>query len=466
MSDQAMEFAPSVDFKQKIGYSGKYLHVKMLPQTGGSAPTLNATAEVETVFDLPSSVIYLGKSSISFTLSVAASATLTPFIRADFPPFSRVYLRSRTGKEIVRLDPAEKVWQTSVRACESGEDYISNAPIATNTTEGTSFGRCVYNNPGKAVGATAARGQTINRLDQAGAIQAGDAQAYADYHDQVQLLTGPAHNTNEASLATFRVDLGKYADTFFGSPRPFYATENLQLVMTWAPCQEWIWQGTAIANPATGAESVVPTVSRYQLNLAVEQDLSVINSVQSRVLGGGLRQVMPYVTIHQQSLGAAGAQSTLVKINRAHGQRLLRVYSGIFRADSTLNDAQNAYNVGAGIVSQQQTFMNSKALQTEAMRYDGDRSFWNHIADRLRGSSFGGLPNVLSLVGSLYIDDWSDSERCIDNAKHNLLASGVDLNVEQQYMNQVTSVLANAVQYYIIIGQKTLISDANGVDVI
>lgn len=113
---EVQELAPSVDITvdSTVNYGpsklehGSYQYNKILPITGGQLVTLGASNITETLFEIPTKVINLARSVLSFDLALAQpDAGSANYVHADgIPFFNRLSMYTRGGVYLADLNHA------------------------------------------------------------------------------------------------------------------------------------------------------------------------------------------------------------------------------------------------------------------------------------------------------------------------------------------------------------------------
>ena len=238
-----------------------------------------------------------------------------------------------------------------------------------------------------------------------------------------------------------------------------------------ATLDEFCFEHTNVADlvgPASisQAGAFVPTIANLALYMAIESNEGVRNSIMAKVTQGGLQMTIPYPTVYLQALGTNLSQSVNYKINRGHGQRLLRILSAensLITADHWTNRCL-FNNFGGDLTQVFNTQLDSKRMQVEDLNVlTADDHKYNKRW--LRKTILANVEEYYSSM-PVHIDDFSACEDLTEAPEKDLQVCGIDLSLERLWTKYILNKTNTASQTVaVIVCQKTITSDTNGVNI-
>jgi len=144
-----------------------------------------------------------------------------------------------------------------------------------------------------------------------------------------------------------RVNLQDYHDSIMALDKDIIFNETILIRFVWNDKGKIVF--AAGLNPGDTVEtSTVPAagfnVTNIELHLAVEVNAAIRVSLEQQVMGAGLSVLMDYT--YNNTLSSTGnRQTTTLRINRANGLYLKRIYHSLVRAAGAINNGGGDYDI-------------------------------------------------------------------------------------------------------------------------
>jgi hypothetical protein len=470
--ENKIAFAQPIDYAQKVSSAPKYGLTKILQQSGGGNVSITPNSSVEAVFDLPAQVYNLSKSYIDFTVSCAAPAQADQTLAShvDIPPVRRLSLYTRSGLYLCDIQSFQHYWKMCSNIITKADEVnaMGSPAVASSLAGAQVIGVLNYIQSSNALAATApvdantAHGAKINSADPP-AVDNASTKRRA-YQSQASFVT--AATNNQGLHVNCRLELGRLPFTIFNVNRDMYTTEALQLRVEFEAYDNFMFGHTAAAT-LVGPVSIsgyanAPTMSNLAFYLAVEQNQGVRQSIMEKVNSSGLSLTIPYVNIYRQVLGANTSSSVNYKINRGHGQRLLRVISGESLTADTLSRRCNFYNFNAPKTESFYTTIDSIRQQSENL-LPAQSMDYKYNQAKIKGTPLE-VSSEYYTQCPVHIDDWSACDSLIQAPEADLTVCGLPLDQEIVWGKVIDAKTAvDTTLNAVIVTQKTLMSSSQGV---
>jgi hypothetical protein len=388
----------------------------------------------------------------------------------------RLTLHTQANKNIVDIPNFQYFWGMTAAAALNAEQFVDE-PIAAGCAAGGvagEFGFLKFLNPTNTNAAIAAA-TTPNGVYPTIAADGGAPNNTVGACRKIPFAENyfVSSAANGAGTFAMEIDLGKIPFSFFNVNRDFYSVETLQLTIEWEGYDSFLFQATfppaggppiAFANIATLVG--VPTFTSMALYMAVEMNESVRNSVISKVTGAGLTLLMPYSFVYVQGIGQATNYAVNYKINRAHGERLLRcITAPVCTTANTLANRALTFNIGANNITTYNTQLDSRRLQVEDLSCAvGTNHDFLYNYPLLKNSIYSNLTDYAA-INPIHIDDWSAIDTLDQAAELDLTACGLPLDTEKLY---TFNILArpntfNIALVTVVVTQRTITSGPSGI---
>lgn len=302
MSPEAsiMRYAETVAYKQLKQLKSEYKFSRLTQETNGNTVAVSLTGEITSQFNIGSVPFNPARTRLRFTLTHPAEAGLVINIPRDrFPYFSGNYTETEQGVQIVR------------------QNY-TNYNTTTQRMIGTSFGKQQSKMSNEPLCKSNSLAAANYRSDGKGA-----ASSYTEpYYIQQSADGGALANTFDVAMGDI------FPGSFWALDKTVYIGRGIREVLTWAVAQAYGWTTPDINTPATGALALVetPTVTDFNMYLAVEQNPQVVSNLMAQFGSGGLRyQFENTQTVYNSLTYVTDHNITVRGINRSQGLRLLKV---------------------------------------------------------------------------------------------------------------------------------------------
>lgn len=341
MATVVQKISPEVDYTHKVGNHSSPLYIKSAPINNIQTFNLSLTSGYGPIEILvPSKVVSLKRSKLSWDLSLPAQAALTyTWAQANaFCQLDRIVVTSQNTNNVLLDLPNVSRYASMIIP-------PSTSYVELNDKSSPGYSATLTAVP--PMPATQAAGQAIPYEEISRNFQTANPDGLGnDYGcpgSGIRKLMVSA-TAAAASSVSFEVDLGALSGTLFDVDQLLYFSgEQLLISLYWAPVNKFAWGGTSATAPQTGA--IAPTgtftISNLNLYLYTEQNLSVSQGVVEKVMrGGGLSLPFPYPFIQRQAV-ASGSISITQQLTRGFGKRLLMVLTSIFNPSEVNNTAQD-----------------------------------------------------------------------------------------------------------------------------
>lgn len=360
MSDE--KISTELDYKKGSYSHPSYRLQKIMQQTGSQDVPLTTGGGQVSVFELPTQVYNLSKSSLYFTMTpsapgqMAGPLDLYNYIFKDcVAPISRLSLYTRGGMylcDIPYLANYTKVVNKAETPLTEYLDYNQGHALNDGTTQflhkNNSLANC-----------------TATSLLEPYAKRPDSSACDIHYTEPQYLEPGITGNAAITPTLTVCMPLGHIKNSILACDKDLYFGEVIILRVEWAPSIKCGFRGSSVTVPTTNPTAIAGNVDigNLALYLSVEKDQDIINGLQSKVnSSSGFQMLMPYVHGYKSNSGA-GSTSVSLRFNRGHGDRLLKVYYAPFNNDETTNTTYDHSNVGGAKISNYYTMLNNSRLQ-------------------------------------------------------------------------------------------------------
>lgn len=479
-----VKFAKELDLMTFVGNGPRYRYLRKTQQTGSESLTLPVASSTTAVFELPADVYNFSKSKLMFALAIPAR-TLNQVYRYDFPPIDRIVLKTRNGKELVDIRECRDYWMM-VKDHQTPVDKLDGkGGYATTLANAKLYGLTTWNNACMPVAGLYSQTPEATADDGKGGtglrMYASDDgyQAPGAFYNSVV----PTHTVSTVSVindvalsAHCCLHFDKLYDTILSINRDLPLVEACNLEITFAPAQSFLSGCTGLADLKTGAvaPAAASTITELALYLAVEQDEYNRKQVWDKVYGigdfagkqPGLHLAVPYVHVMTQALPAQTSASIQFKLNKGHGQRLLRIYSSQKLPDDNIVicNHSNLSDIATCVNSIIYHLFDSKRLEDEDLDETSYDSFYQ-MEPLMKGSlaHYNGARYFYSKCPS-HVSDFSVCSKLINASEDNLIISGYDLTKEVLF-NRVYRTRAATAQtaIFVVVVQKELAIEPTGI---
>lgn len=355
---QELQYAPVVNNHSTIAFR------KIAPQGVSTGIALSAAGSVgPTEFIIPPSVFNPAKSRLNFQVELPTpGASNYNWIDANV---------SSTISRIVLYDSATNaVWLD----CSNFEKYAalvgpagtSYDDFKTKPTSYTSTGAQIL--PDASIFSAPFGFEDIQKsnslvnvthVNTAAASTAG----FNSYEGRRYLLVGAA---NKKSY--FNVSLPFHAMKFtaLALDKNLYNPANLVLQIYWNSTDNFAWLSASATDPTAATVSSTASgavINNVALQLANEQNLSIVSKITQQVMSSGISIPIAYPTTTRQQISSSSAHSYQLNLTKGYGQRILALITAPFNVGETVN-ARNSHL--RGTLTTYNTFMNNIATKYQS----------------------------------------------------------------------------------------------------
>jgi hypothetical protein len=453
-----------------------YMYRKLYPLV---APTLALNGTCVSEYEItPGQVFNLSKSFLEaeITFPTTGVATIYNVAHTGFCAYiDQIEYLDASGKQLVWIQNPQYYTKIVWPACTPQEDFLANSvPNAFATVEAAGLKTALLNrsNVVPAVG-VATLGGCVN-TDVAGSF------TFVPANTPLEANTGIQHGivgiANSALVVRLQVPLGQMYGTLFSCNKDLYFGQTTTIRITWNQSIKMGYKYNSTGNALTNLADPL-TIQSDRIRLAQQANPIAAESIKADVNTKGINLCVPFVWTYKYSINGAtagvngGAQQSMVrKINKGHGQRLLRVWTAQFnsQADSGLpaggyyaNYCQNQ-NFANFCFSEVYAQLDGNNLQENNL-LNANGEVYEFLQQKLEGSAGGSVNQYLS---SAYMLNDFTPWKTIDFAKSDTQIAGLSLAEEREYQitfraNQIGTEGSNLF-YMFVVCQRVLTIDKMG----
>lgn len=246
----------------------------------------------------------------------------------------------------------------------------------------------------------------------------------------------------------------------------------LLLKIIWAPSTKIYFYSTDYEDPTAGVVAAPSNVAISNLILYMAQQTNddIISQLRQQVSSSGMSMLIPWVWGFKNNPGAATSHTISVRLSRANGIRLQKIYHSAFHATESANTAYDCGNVtyntnaDSSKVGSFYTQLDNKREQDINMN-TGTYDDYMMLKDKLKGSVI--QSRNMFYYNWFWLSDYTGAEnKLIDDYSN--LETGIDLNMERKWDFFALSVrngaVATAYNYYTFcVCQRMLSIGPNGI---
>ena len=295
--------------------------------------------------------------------------------------------------------------------------------------------------------------------------------AFVDYLEPRYFKNSTAVNTILA--VTKHQCLGDLRNTLFAQDKDLYFGDGVYLNLQTAPVDTFAFSATGILSlSATAPVPLAPdnvTVSNIILNLAVEDNLLLSQSVMAKFRSGGIQVRTDFLSSVRNVLNSSTSNVSIQIPQNPHA-KLKRIINSVYASAGTLGSAVDCQNINGEKIETYQTIMDAQPLQNTTLTcLMSNGSFlgntdWRENQRFAKGSVIQGIP--MYQYNWAHIDEFSgdDAIQSGPEATQND-DNGLTLDVARTYqLNMTTPRATNANSYaqysFMVISKNLLLSEA------
>lgn len=472
----SVEVSQEQDYRKSVKSHAQYKFSRVIAQQGQGSTTngwVSISGGNDAVFEIPQVPINLSQSVLQLTLTPGATTANLSYYNWIFMDtlsfLSGIQLYTRSGVMICDISNnlqnyLKVVWKSDIKLQEyENFDLLCDAALAPG---GSGSGRMLR----KSNGASSTAADTFSKRPVSFNANSTTVEKVPYLENQ---YIQPGNAASEAVGATSPVitvslPLSMIKNTIFEMDKTLYFNEVVLCRLIFGQASKFLYNGTSATVPLSGAATTAAAASVSNLNLyiAMERNPELGNVLRSEIQKGSFSIPIPCVNIFKQGAITGTSQSTTVRLNRAHGRRLLKIYHSMFGGSSntTLEDKNFAYcnAIGANAtynlndMSSYYTALQNQRLQDWQITLSTFDD-WLIQQKRLEGSLV--LNSDILRYNFFHLDDFTGSEKSVDKEyleKNQMV--GVPLDIEQRYdwFSNHTTAAKQLNHYDFVITQKLL----------
>lgn len=420
-----------LDYTQKVSNHPSYRANRLVP-LGNASANLAVSSTVQTQIEIPTSVFNLSRSHLNFKVTIPADTGKCITTHAQPASFvDRIRLSSLGGVDIADLSHARQYCALANQCVTKLSDFLTYDDSIPANTEAL----WISGDKGKGHGfyrSNAALNAVVpaaNARNGVRIVSGAEASADVAFTEQAYISEG---GDGVAQFMNISLPMSVFANTFMSLDKDVYFGQNLLLTIDWSPINTlgFVHADTSVWTDAAAlATSVV--LSELRLELAVETNPLVAQSLVQKVQKEGMQMMIPYVYSNLQNTGGSSTSSSVqLRFNRTYGQRLLHVISGVFNGTTTGLTAFDHDNLTDKKVSSFQTSLDSAYLQQNPMDCSNAED-WDIIKPLLKDSVIGQSGNIYK-YNHVWVDSWRAGP-AIEFRERDAIVDGLSLDSEHVY---------------------------------
>lgn len=353
---EELKYAPVVNNHSTTAFR------KISPQGVSTGITLSTASSIgPSEFVLPPTVFNPSKSRLNFQLSISApTAANYNWVDANLlSTISRVVLYdSNTNAVWLDCSNFEKYAALIVPSGTSYDDFKTKATSWQTTT----YAQSLTDTSSQAQLFPCEdihKSNSLVNVTSLNTVAAGTT-AFNSFEGRKYVIPG---TISVASIIDVSLPFSAFKLTALALNKQIYNPANLVLQVYWNSVDNFAWQNTSATNPSgiTLASVAGATINNLSVQLACEQNLTLISKIQQQVMSSGISVPIAYPTTTRQSISSAAAHSYQLNLTKGYGQRILALISAPFSVGSVTLPARNSHI--RGTLTTYNTFMNNIATK-------------------------------------------------------------------------------------------------------
>jgi hypothetical protein len=320
-------------------------------------------------FVLPPTVFNPSKSRLNFQLQLPIPVTTVNVAWIDgnlLSTISRVVLYD-TNTNAVWLDCSnfEKYAALTVPAGTSYDDFKTKATSWQNYTYAQKLGNtAAISQPFPCEDIQ--KSNSLINVTQINDVASGTT-AFNSYEGRKYCIPG---TDVAATFLDVSLPFSAFKFTALALDKQIYNPSNLVLQIYWNAVDNFAWNSKSLTDPSLTVTSVGtaaavatggPFINNLSVQLACEQNLTLISKIQQQVMSSGISIPIGYPTTTRQSIASSSAHSYQLNLTKGYGQRILALISAPFSTGLTAINARNSHI--RGTLTTYNSFMNNIATK-------------------------------------------------------------------------------------------------------
>jgi hypothetical protein len=482
VGDKMINVPTEQQYKSDIANSVSYYTYRKLTPLSAPVLALNGTCISEYEIT-PGQVFNLSKSFLEADITFGAAggaAGRTTVAHTGFCAYiDQIEYLDASGKQLVWIQNPQYYTKIVWPACTPQEDFLANSvpPSGQITRDAVAGVKTTLLN----------RSNVVPSVVNGGGVNTAVTANFTNGASVLESFTGVQHGivgvasagdpaTGGAVAVRIQMPLSQLYGTLFSCNKDLYFGQTTTIRITW---NQGVKMGyTMVLADGTGLGNLVnsPSISFDRIRLAQQANPILAESIKADVNTKGINLCVPFVWTYKYSVagataGPGGAQQSIVrKINKGHGQRLLRVWTAQFNSQADGGEAAGGYYTN---YCQNQNFANFCFSEVYA-QLDGNNLQENNLINdngevyeflqkKIEGSAGGSVNQYLS--SAYMLNDWTPW-KTTDFANSDTLISGISLAEEREYQitfraNRIGTEGSNLF-YMFVVCQRVLTIDKMG----
>jgi len=444
-------------YKSDVASEVSYYQYRRLTPLSEPVLALNGTCISE--FEItPSQVFNLSKSFLEADIVIpTAGANRSNVAHTGFCSYiDQIEYLDASGKQLVWIQNPQYYTKIVFPACTSQQDFLSNSlPTNATTVANTAGYKTTLINRSNVVG-TAIDGGGVPTSLNADIVSGGVLEAYTG------LQHGIVSGANTALAVRIQMPLSYFYGTLFACNKDLFFGQTTIIRITWNQGAKMGYTMATADGTAPASLATVPVLSNGRIRLAQQANPISAESIKKKVISEGLHLNVPFVWTYKYTLPTGAdntTQSFVRKINKGHGQRLLRVWTSQF---NIAGDAGGAYycqnqNFADAMYTQVWAQLDGVNLQENNL-INNNGELYEFLQQKIDKSAGGSVNQFLS--SPYMLNDWTPW-KTIDFSQSDTEVCGLSLAEEREYAinfisKQVPTANGNNLFYMFVVCQRLL----------
>lgn len=453
---EELQYAPVVNNHSTLAFR------KISPQGVSTAIALSSAGSVgPTEFIIPPSVFNPAKSRLNFQVELPdPGATVNAnWVDANLSSvISRLVLYdSATNAVWLDCSNFEKYAAMVGPAGTSYEDFKTKASSFCPTGPQILPNAATFSQPFPAEDIQ--KSNSLVNVTHVNTTAAGTS-GFNSYEGRRYLLVGA---DSEKSYIDVSLPFAAFKLTALALNKNLYNPANLVLQVYWNATDNFAWSSGSTTVPTAATVSSIGAtayINNVGLQLANEQNLSIVSKITQQVMSSGISIPIAYPTTTRQQISSSTAHSYQLNLTKGYGQRILALITAPFSVGSTAVNAKNSHV--RGTLTTYNTFMNNIATKYQA-GYDCTlgQDFYYGNREYLEKSTIQNLGDY-ALAEWIHIDSYF-GERPLHTVDQTVV-DGYDVGMTASAWQIQANLSSAAAATWItaIIGQKVLTLSSQG----